>query len=164
MEADVLTTADSELQPVTGNCRKNLRALAQSEPRAVANALDYLDKLSVNALLPEVLERSLPSIQDTATALATEGGRGATARRLLARDVAIGQIRLRYYQALLSHDIDRFCKVGLNERRVRLLERIVGAEHQRLMTSLEHLTRLDSPVPAIRVHADQAAFLVGSQQ
>jgi len=134
--------------------------MPESPPEAVA--LDYLDCQAVSRLLPIVLEKSKSSIEATAMALAAEGGRGATARRLLAKEVAITQVRLRYYQSLLSIDVNWLCERRYeNERRVRVLERIVAAEHRRLVTSLELLSRLDSPAPAITVRANQAAFVVG---
>jgi len=137
-------------------------ALEQAEPGQPRVVLDTLDKIAVSSTLPIILERTEELMVGTSTDLTAEGGRGAAARRLLARDTATSRVRLRYYQSMLNHLLRRMCEGAANEKKVGLLERIVDAEHRRMITSLELLARLDSPAPAISVRANQAAVLIGT--
>gem|GEM_PF-3030086 len=58
--------------------------------------------------------------------------------------------------------VNKMCKGQASDKLVKVLGRIVDAEHRRMITSLELLARLDSPAPAISVRANQAAVLIGT--
>lgn len=157
----------AQVQP-TGHCTgptcpSPAVALDQAAPDlSLRVVLDTMDKVAVSSTLPEVLECTEGHLVGTATDLTNEGGRGAAARRLLARDIATGRVILRYHQSLLNNMVNKMCKGQASDKLVKVLGRIVDAEHRRMITSLELLARLDSPAPAISVRANQAAVLIGT--
>lgn len=119
--------------------------------------LDLLDEFSLIGI-PDALQNDvLPALTRTVTALSHEGGRGATTRRLLARDIALARVRLRHSERLQSEALGSAQFDPQAMRNALQLTRIVEAEHRRLLASIELLIRLDAPpVAAVSVTAKQA--------
>ena len=125
---------------------------------------DPVDLLDLKTLPEPVRKAAQPTFKMTTTALASEGGRGPAARRLLARDVNLGRVRLRYYEGLLNLAVQDLVEGRGSERRVRTLERLADGQHRRLLGSLELLARMDTPTASVRVVAHQAAVMVSTER
>ena len=108
------------------------------------NALDTAAILELPADLMDVAKR-------TATDLAKEGARGPAARRLLARDVAISQARLRLLQGMASMAVTKG-----DLRQARDLDRLIAGEHARLLAALDQLGRIDPAPASIQISATTA--------
>jgi len=122
-------------------------------PRRVG--FDAIDSLPVSQIAPLLRDASMDHMVGAATQLTEQGGRGAAARRLLARDVELARVQLRWYEAMLANVM----KTG-TEKRIRLYLQMVDGLHRRMLASLELLGRLESPAPVVQVRAHQAAVVV----
>lgn len=132
-----------------------------SQPSAPTVGLDALDRLSLLAVPDELWAEAHAHSHATATDLAHEGGRGATARRLLARDVVMARVRLRVLQGQHSTLIERATTDPAALRAAVELDRLVESEHGRMLRALELLQRCDAtPAAAVAVTARQAIVSV----
>jgi hypothetical protein len=114
------------------------------------------------APLPDfVLAQAEPAMSRLATDLAAEGARGGAARRLLARDVAIRRARLRYLEGLQAVHLKRAANDATALQQAVAIDKLVEAEHRRLLASLDALARLEPQPAAVHVRAHQAAVVVG---
>lgn len=154
-------TAPDAGQTPQGDCPPDKELSVAVEPTDPPRVgFDCLDELSINTLVENTLRAAQPHLQNATIDLAAEGGRGAAARRLLARDTILARARLRLFQGLRNHALRILHKGPSVERRVKVLERVIEGEHRRMLDSLEALARLNSPVPAVQIRTQQTAVLV----
>lgn len=126
---------------------------------------DKIDRLPmVTGPIPELFAVAGKNACEMATAIYREGARGPAMRRLLARDITISRTQLRVAQSLRGIVLKAVAEGREDTHRLRTLERLVDAEHRRLMDSIDVLARLDSS-PVVRVVAHQAVVMsAGGQQ
>jgi hypothetical protein len=129
-------------------------------------AFDHFDQLPF-ITLPELLrEGSETTVLNAVNAIYREGPRGLSIQRLMARDITLSRILLRFRQALESVELERFTKGGGDLKRIELIERLVAGQHGRLITAIEQFARLErGGIPQIRVTANtvNAQLNVGTQ-
>jgi hypothetical protein len=143
------------------DCSLNYNQMVgENSGEALKLGFDKLDSISIKTIIPDALNAAQPYLSYTATCLAAEGGRGATARRLLARDISLARVRLRLYQSLLNIELGNLHKNMRAEQRLKTLERVIEGQHRMMLEAMEALARLDSPAPAIQVRVHQAAMFL----
>ena len=136
--------------------RANEPALAQGE----TVGLDLIDSMSISVLPDDLSATAAPGIKKLATALARDGSTSGAARRLAARDIAIARVRLRLFEALQSAALSR---VGDDRNAVQdaeSLQRMICAEHRRLVAAMDMLRRCERGGCEATVKINRAAIVV----
>jgi len=123
--------------------------------------MDQFDAVATRTLAEQVHELAEAGLEEMTAGLCREGTRGKTCRGLLAREIAISRLRLRYIESLLNIETRKMLEGRGNERLVRTLERQVGQTHRRLVASVNSLARIEQPAPRLTVVAHQAVVMGG---
>ena len=123
---------------------------------------DELDELAGILMPPAITKRPLELLRADAEALCRDGLRGPAGRSLIARDVAASRAHVRFFGALLDHEVERLGRGKGDLRRARVLSDLVDKQHRRLVAGAELLLKLDTVAsPSFQLRADQAAILLG---
>jgi hypothetical protein len=130
--------------------------------------LDAPDVACWRMLPPQLLQLGDIPTQGESKELFDEGvrGKGATAARsLLARDVALARVRLRWYELQLDYNLQNISDGPRREQRIALLGKLVDQQHRRMLATMELMARLEAeaaPGASFRIVADKAAFQIAS--
>ncbi|MDD5308327.1 MAG: hypothetical protein PHU25_13480 [Deltaproteobacteria bacterium] len=144
------------------------RQLKELQP-AEFHKLDAPDVACWRMLPPQLLQLGDIPTQGESKELFDEGvrGKGATAARsLLARDVALARVRLRWYELQLDYNLQNISDGPRREQRIALLGKLVDQQHRRMLATMELMAKLEAagtPTPVFKVSADTAAFQINGQ-
>lgn len=132
----------------------------EAVPAGQSLGLDLIDSMPIATLPDELSSVAAPSIKRLSTDLARGGHACGAARRLAARDVAIARVRLRLLESLQATALSRIGEDRNAARDAEALQRMIGAEHRRLLGAMELLRRTERGRGDTTVKINRAAIMI----
>ena len=151
-------------KPADTDADKQLPSTRGAKPRVVFARYDRLPLLGI----PERVDQGgVEVLQATAHDLYYEGGRGATARRLLCREAAVALGQYRYRSALANIVLEPVLHGRGDPKLLDAVERQVSGAQRRMLDALDRLARIDiGPTPRVSVtaHGNTQVNVTGAEQ
>ena len=136
--------------------KKRVTTLSEEQEKV---GLDDLDSLPLQMSPLDTTRDTMPVLLQQVNALVHEGD--AAIQRLLAREVVLSRAALRARQAVFEFEWERYCRDKTNRDRVEFAERLVSAQHKRMLDAVTAFTRLDGRVsPRVRIVANRAQVAI----
>lgn len=129
----------------------------QEEPQPSVG-FDAIDRLPVDVLPDSFKQAAQATLAKSATSISNDKD-SASIRRLLARELTLARVQLRFVEGLRNIAIQEYDSGNGSASRVKMYERLVSSQHDRMMDAITALSRLDPPAPSVRITAGQAAVV-----